>query len=226
MNTPVLELEHATRTAQSGEAGGFRGLSLAWQPGDLVLFEAVGGYALGGLADVLCGLVEAEEGVLRFEGRTWAERQPDEAAAARARIGRVFDGPGWINNLDVDENMTLAARYHRVWPEAEAYQQAASLARRLGLEEVPAGRPAHIATADLRRLQWVRALLGPRSLVLLERPLREVPADWVPPLLAEVARRRAEGLAVGWLQARGEFPAAELKPTLHFTVERGNILRT
>lgn len=226
MNPPILEFQSVTYAAPAGEGGPIRALSFVLQPGELVLLETAMGSPLASWADLACGLVEPESGTVLFEGRSWAGLTPDEAAAARGRIGRTFDGPGWISNLDVDENITLAARYHGTVADEAAYQQAHDLARRLGLDGLPAGRPAHVPAHELRRLQWVRALLGPRRLLILERPLRDLPVGWAGPLLAEVARRRAEGWAVCWLQTRGEVEVAHLKPTLQFDPERGNMART
>ena len=64
------------------------------------------------LADAAEGLAENYEGTAAFLGREWRSVPPVEGAALRGRIGRVFDavgavGTGWVNSLDVDENIML-----------------------------------------------------------------------------------------------------------------------
>lgn len=226
MKNNVLEFKDVHLAEASGNEIHLQGICLTLAEGDLALMEMPAEYTLDSLADLACGLVNPEQGSVLFEGMSWPARSPDEAALARGRIGRVFEGPGWVSNLDVDENITLTARYHQHLPDDQAYIQARALAKRLGLSDLPPGRPSHIARAELRRAEWVRALLGPRVLVLLQQPMRDLPRVWGVALLAEIERQRAAGVAFIWIQPWGELPAEQLKPTLHFQVESGNILRT
>ncbi len=222
----VLEFQNVSLNAEPPYEVGLRGLSFALAPGELLRVDVVAGRTVIPLADLAGGLLEPEEGEVLLNGRAWRDYAPDEAAVERGRIGRIFEGTGWISNLDVDENITLSARYHAHRSEAEALQEARELAVRLGLGELPAGRPVLHASTDLRRAEWVRALLGNPSLLILERPVRDLPSEWIPPLLAELDRRRAAGAAVIWIQKWPAPLAAEaLKPTLHFEVESGNITR-
>jgi phospholipid/cholesterol/gamma-HCH transport system ATP-binding protein len=134
-----------------------------------------------------------------FLGADWKTAPPDDQAARRGRIGRVFDGHGWISNLDVDENMTLARRHHTTRPAGEIERDAEALVRRFGLPELPRLRPALMAPADLRRAEWVRAFLGEPRLVILEQPTRDVFAEAIPALAAAVDDACARGAAVLWL---------------------------
>lgn len=222
----LLEFQSVQRAATSGGDITVHDLSFVLAPGELALFDVAAGQVPGTLADLASGMLDPDAGVVLFENQSWTERTAGQVAAARSRIGRVFAEPGWISNLDVDENVTLAARYHGVLEAGEAYRQAEVLAQRLGMPGLPAGRPAHVAVPDLRRAEWVRALLIPRRLVLLENPTRDMPAAWHKPLWSEVDRLRQEGAAVIWIEASGLAGLAErLKPTLQFSVETGNITR-
>ena len=222
----VIEFQKVSRKAEPPYEVGLSNLSFALAPGELLLVQVVEGRTVIPLADLASGLLEAEEGEVLLNGRPWRDYTPDEAAAERGRMGRIFEGTGWVSNLDVDENITLSSRYHAARPEPEALQAARELAVRLGLRDLPAGRPTLHTSADLRRAEWVRALLGQPYLLILERPIRDLPAEWIPPLLAEVERRRAAGTAVIWIQKWPPPLAAEaLKPTLQFEVESGNITR-
>jgi phospholipid/cholesterol/gamma-HCH transport system ATP-binding protein len=224
---PILEFQAVNASAQAPYDVGVQALSFVLEPGGLALVELRSGPVLSPLADLASGVLDPEDGVVLVEGVAWPSRTPDEAAALRGRIGRVFEGPGWVSNLDVDENVTLAARYHQRLEAAEADRLAQALALRLGLPGLPVGRPAHANRQELRRAQWVRALMGPPTLAILEEPMRDLSAEWGTPLLAEVERQRAAGVAFLWLQRpSGAWPLDVLKPTLHFVMESGNIRRT
>ncbi len=222
--TPVLEFRNVTLPAHPPYDAGVRGLSFALAPGELALVRLPYGASVTPLADLACGVIDPEEGEVLFRGESWATQSADHEAVQRGFIGRVFERAGWLSNLDVDENVTLARRYHqRLEPEA-ALAQAQELAARLGLAGLPAGRPAAVPRGELLRAQWVRALLGEPALLLLERPGRDLSAAVVAPLVAEVNRRRAAGVAVLWLTDDHErLEPAGLTPTLKFDLEDGNI---
>ncbi len=222
----LLEFRSVQRAATSGDDITVHDLSFVLAAGELALFDVASGHVPGALADLAGGMLDPDAGTVLFENQSWTERTAVQVAVARSRIGRVFAEPGWISNLDVDENVTLAVRYHGLMEADAAYREADALAQRLGLPGLPAGRPAHVAAPDLRRAEWVRALLGPRKLVLLENPTRDLPLAWHKSLWTEVDRLRREGAAVVWIQAAGATGLVDrLKPTLQFSVETGNITR-
>jgi phospholipid/cholesterol/gamma-HCH transport system ATP-binding protein len=149
-------------------------------------------------------LAEGYDGTATFLGREWRSVPPDEGAALRGRIGRLFDavgavGTGWVNNLDVDENIILSRQHHTARPTSEIEAEAAKLARMFGLPGLPRGRPGQMRPPDLQRAACVRAFLGAPDLVLLERPDEGVYPDIMPPLINAVRSARARGAAAVWL---------------------------
>ena len=64
---------------------------------------------------------------------------------------------------------------------------------------------------DRRRLLWTRAFSGEPELLVLERPLREVPVEDRALFLKAVRQVRAEGRAVVWLEKTLE---ADVRATL------------
>lgn len=151
------------------------------------------------LADLAEGLVTPDSGSVKFADAEWEEMDPDQAATARGRIGRVFEKRGWISNLDVDENITLAQRHHTTRPLAAIEAEALTFAKQFGFDELPHLRPALLRGGDLRRAAWIRALLGAPRLVLLEHPLREIPSANAVQLLDAVNAARARGAAALWI---------------------------
>ncbi len=198
--TDVLDIREVHLAPRPPYDVGLAGLSLALKPGELCLVRVSEGEPVTPLADVASGIVEPEAGAVLFEGKEWSVCSADVAAAMRGRIGRVFERAGWLSNLDVDENITLAQRYHTQRNPDEILHEARALAEELGLEGIPAGRPAHVERDLLQRAQWIRALLGSPRLLLLERPGRDLPAKELAPLIAAVNKRRdRDGVAVLWL---------------------------
>lgn len=219
----VLELREVFVEVRPPYDAGLRGISLRLAPGELVLIRTPEGAPVTPLADVASGLTPAEAGAALFEGREWTTCSAHDAAVARGRIGRVFERAGWLSNLDVDENLTLAQRYHARRDPAEALAEAQALARELGIAAIPPGRPAFVDRAVLQRAQWIRALMGAPSLLLLERPARDVGAADAESLVRAVNRRREQhGVAVLWLTDSHErLTDSALRPTRKCAMEEG-----
>jgi ABC-type lipoprotein export system ATPase subunit len=152
------------------------------------------------LGDLALGLEPAAAGAVHLLGHDWASIDPDDACVLRGRdTGRVFGGAAWMSNLDLDENLTLAARYHRTMdaPGAHASVQAAAAA--LGLPELPAGRPAWLSARILQIAQWARALHHAPRLLVLEDPLHHLPRESAEAFARALATARHEGAAVLWI---------------------------
>jgi len=198
--------------------------SLEVRPGELVAVRLEPQAQQTPLADAAQGLVSPASGRVLFLGGDWARLAPDEAARRRARIGRVFEGRGWISNLDVIENITLAARHHTARPVAEIVAEAQALAVRFGLAAIPAGRPAAVARAELRKSEWVRAFLGAPALLLLEHPVRHVEEAGVPALLDAVREARARGAAGLWIDDGGPLAMPAIEPTRRYRMEGARLL--
>lgn len=221
---PLLEFRNVSLRTISPYDAGLQAVSFNLRPGEVALVRLAYGHTITPLADLASGLLDPAEGEVVYQGVAWTHRDAAEGARLRGGIGRVFERTGWVSNLDVDENITLARRYHdRCAPEA-ALQEARAIATALGLPGLPVGRPATVARQDLRRAEWVRALMGEPKLLLLERPGRELPLADLARLASEIERRRALGTAAIWLTDRPE-NALEcgLRPTLKFNLEGGNM---
>ena len=146
--------------------------------------------------DWLTGIAPPPAGEMFWKGVEWRARGPDEAAAERGRLGCVFAAGGVVMNLDMDENVWLPARMHR---RAEAAESIEKWARFFGCWPLPPERAPAVRERDRRRLLWTRALAGSPEALILERPLREAPAEDRALFLKAVRRARAEGCAVVWL---------------------------
>ncbi|HMO49714.1 MAG TPA: hypothetical protein PKE26_02565 [Kiritimatiellia bacterium] len=201
---PVVELTGATLPLLPAYDVGLESVDLTVEKGALVMILLEHGAQDHPLADVVSGLVQLEEGRVRIFGGEWRLWNPDQQAKARWRIGRVFNGHGWMSNLDVDENVTLAERHHGQRALAGITEEMTMWARLVGLEAIPFTRPSVTDREELRRSEWVRAALGNPWLLLLERPGRELADGWLSDLAPLVHRLRTAGAAVIWLAESDE----------------------
>jgi len=198
-NDSILEFTDVTiATAPLGHSG-LSHVNARLRPGTLTIIQVEPGNERLPLADLAEGLLCPEEGSVSFQDEAWTTMPPEQVLQRRAQIGRVFDGHGWISNLNVNENVTLSQRHHTRRPIAEILAEAEALARVFGLSELPKIRPALVAHQDLRRSEWIRAFLGQPLLVLLERPMQGVPLEHLPRLINAVRKACVQKAAVLWL---------------------------
>ncbi len=183
--------------------------------GDLAIVDTATRGGSCSLAEIATGLTEPTQGSVTFLGEDWQELKPPRAAALRGRIGRVFTRQSWISNLDVDENVTLAQRYHTGRSHRQVLAEAETLAQTFGLPGLPAVRPARAGRQELRLAEWVRAFLGTPRLIILEEPMRGVASGLFAHLIQTVEAARERGAAVLYLT--GDSPERDLA-TPHATI--------
>lgn len=217
MNTTETVLEFKQVTVEGGYLydTAIWQVSFRLQRSELMLVRLEAGHFSLPLADAAQGLVEAIEGGVFFFGEAWSALSDKAKSAARARIGRVFEEPGWISELDMDENITLSQRHHTRRPESEIRDEAAELARRFSLPGLPQSKPSDLLAADLRRAACVRAFLGRPELLILERPTAGVYPEIMPALMGSVRAAQSRGAAVLWTTDDWEvWNDPGIKPTL------------
>lgn len=220
----ILEFKHVRVDCPPLADCGVEGVSFALSAGELVLVRVAHGQRRTAIPDLAQGLLAPAEGQVCIAGEDWQSLDPGRAAAQRGRIGRVFDHGGWLSNLDVDENVTLAQRFHTSRPAAEIQAEAQALAAQLGMTALPAVRPPAVSRLDLIRSQWVRALLGRPLLVVLDHAADELDAEYWDPLLAQVAAARAAGSGILWLTSdHAQWQEPRLNATLKFVLKHGKM---
>ncbi len=190
---PVLQFDEVTASGGHHYDSGLYAINLTVNPGDLVLIRLANEQTRSPLADAATGLILPEEGTVRFLGKPWGELSMEQAAVERGLIGRVFAGTGWVSDLTVEENITLAQRHNTRRPESEIRSEAASLATLFSLPGLPRGFSSAVRRQDLQRAACIRAFLGKPKLLILEEPSSGVYPQIMTPLMASIrAARGAE----------------------------------
>jgi phospholipid/cholesterol/gamma-HCH transport system ATP-binding protein len=222
---PVLELDRATAESHAGYDCGLYDVSLTLAAGDLALVRLEADGARSPLADAASGVIDLESGAARFAGEDWSRMSLNHSARCRGRIGRTFEGHAWVSNLDVDENVLLAARHHTGRADADLAEEAASLARQFGLPGLPRGRPNQTRRQDLQRAALVRAFLGSPTLLILERPEHGVYPQVMASLTNAVRAACRRGAAVLWLTNHADvWQDPGVRPTARYAASGSQVL--
>ena len=218
--TPILEFKDVTLGAGASQMIGLKGVSFTLNRGEIIMVALEEGREHIPLASLAQGLVVQDSGHVYFKGAEWTEMGPSRLSLQRGLIRRVFEHFGWISNLDVMENISLAECYHTGRPPDEIAQEIRSLARRFGLDTVPDARPSRVHSMTLRKLEWVRAFVGTPDLILLERPLFGAPKADAPKLAQAVCEAARRGVAVLWMADDLRFlESCDVAPVRHFRMD-------
>ena len=174
------------------------GVTFTLSQGELLLIRLERGRFRLPLADLAAGVLEPGQGTVEFLGENWLRMSPDYSSTQRGKIGRVFEDHGWISNLDIGENITLAQRHHSTRSDSDIEEEATHLARMFGLPGLPHHPVAGMHREDLRRSELIRAFIGTSVLIILERPTRNIFPGIMPPLMNAIRAARDRGSAVIW----------------------------
>ncbi|NNE90508.1 MAG: hypothetical protein HKN23_02575 [Verrucomicrobiales bacterium] len=173
----------------------------------------------------LLGLRKPLEGEIRFQGKPWDERNVTMLENDRRKIGTVWDArsrrvSAWVANLDVDENVFLAADFDSSRRHRSIIEEARELAEQFGFENGPPSiRAAQASAADLIRSQWIRAfLVRPMEFLILDNPIEDAPSASIPELVEKVKEALDKGVAVLWAaEYNPPFSELDLSPDFLLT---------
>lgn len=146
-------------------------LSFEARAGEVLAIIGPNGAGKTTLFNLLSGLVAADGGRIRFDGRDITHWTPERRC--RAGIGRTFQIMQPFEDLSVLENVATGALFGRrpACSVKEALERAAEACERVGLAERVRWRPSNLNPAELKRLELARALATSPRLLLLDEIL-------------------------------------------------------
>lgn len=169
------------------------------------------------LIELIVGLRQPEKGQIRVQGLRWDSLQYDHLFKLRSRIGRVFAGPAWIQNLTVGDNIRLAAQHHKINVRNIAEQLEYWTMRLAGpfagdIKRSMRRRPAFVQEHLLQIGQLIRALINEPQILILERPHKALPDEVFQPFALAVSQICNAGATVLWFTDK---PLDGLPETAH-----------
>jgi phospholipid/cholesterol/gamma-HCH transport system ATP-binding protein len=219
--SPVLEMIGALPEAS---VSGFARAPLDFRlmAGECALIDAQDASQAVKFADICCGLLPLQSGIVRFLGHDWMHASDEFASAMRGQIGRVYGEGSWIGFLGIDTNILLPQLHHTRRPESDLRETAAQLSRHFGLPGLPIARPDTLASIDLARAACVRAFIGQPQLLILSSSELEPITDLAQPLMQALTAAHDRHAASIWLTCRDAVWNDPFFPAVRFRLtERG-----
>jgi ABC-type nitrate/sulfonate/bicarbonate transport system ATPase subunit len=183
--TEPLSFENVTR--RYGELTALAGIDLRLRGDEITAVVGPSGSGKSTLLELVAGLQEPSEGVVRVNGATGAAERR-EACSFMPQRDLLLP---WRDAL---ANAALALECQGV-PRREARRLAEPLFERFGLAEFERSRPAELSGGMRQRVAFLRTLLPGRPLLLLDEPFGALDAitradlqEWLAGMLAAEPR--------------------------------------
>ncbi|MEU6850904.1 ABC transporter ATP-binding protein [Actinacidiphila alni] len=191
MTAPAEPLLTATGLRKSyGPTPALDGADFSIRPGEVVAVMGPSGSGKSTLLHCLAGIVRADSGDVRYDGRSMAGMSDGERSALRrADFGFVFQFGQLVPELTCLENVAMPMRLGGTKRRA-AEKQAALWLDRLEVADVAGKRPGEVSGGQGQRVAVARALVSGPRVVFADEPtgaLDSLNGERVMRLLTEAA---------------------------------------
>ena len=150
---PVLELAGLERSFGSNRV--LRSIDLRVERGEVVTILGGSGSGKSVLLKHLIGLLEADAGTLRFDGRDATHLREADWIGLRKQVGYVFQGSALFDSLSVYENVAYPLREHERWTEAQIGGRVAACLEAVGLPGVSVCCTRGVMTFPYLNHTWI-----------------------------------------------------------------------
>lgn len=168
-----------------------RGLDFSLPPGVFATVYGRSGAGKSTLLNIIGGLDRAYQGDVSIGGVAYGKLSDAALSRLRGRrIGFVFQNPVFLDHLDVQANLSLAARFAGGDPSKRSAQ---ALLDRFGLNELLHRLPGELSGGQLQRLALARALVGDPLLLLGDEPTGNLDEESANLVIAELIKLKQAG---------------------------------
>jgi phospholipid/cholesterol/gamma-HCH transport system ATP-binding protein len=154
-----------------GEKTVLDGVDLDVMPGTSMVVIGGSGTGKSVLIKCILGLLTPDDGIIEIDGRDLLRLGGEERAAARAKIGMLFQDGALFDSLPVWENVSFALLAQRRAPRAEAKRRAAEVLGQVGLAaSVGDMSPAELSGGMQKRVALARAIAAQPEILFFDEP--------------------------------------------------------
>ena len=172
MTSYALEARDLAKRYGGADTGvdAVRGVSLAIEPGEIVLIMGPSGSGKTTLLSMLGGLLRPTEGEIRLDGTVLTELSESRLPQLRlTRFGFVFQDFNLLSALTVLENVAIVAELAGM-KRGAAREKASGLLAELGLGQRLGFLPDRLSGGEKQRVAIARALINDPALILADEP--------------------------------------------------------
>jgi phospholipid/cholesterol/gamma-HCH transport system ATP-binding protein len=175
-----------------GEKAVLRGLDLDVGVGESVVVIGGSGTGKSVLLKCILGLLKADRGSIKIDGREVVGMSPSERESVMAKFGMLFQGSALFDSLRVWENVAFGLIQGRHMPRDQAREIAHEKLAAVGLgADVGALGPAELSGGMQKRVALARAIAAEPEIIFFDEPttgLDPIMADVINELIVKCTR--------------------------------------
>jgi phospholipid/cholesterol/gamma-HCH transport system ATP-binding protein len=119
---------------------------------------------------MLIGLLDVDEGTIKFDGEDVTHKSERAFAEVRKRIGMLFQGAALFDSLTVRENVAYGLREHLHMSEGEMRDRVAESLAAVGLHGIEHMSPSDLSGGMKKRVGLARAIAVRPEVLLYDEP--------------------------------------------------------
>lgn len=200
--TPLMVARGVSKSFASGNGriDVLRGVDLDVHAGRTISICGESGCGKSTLLNLLAGIEAPDEGTIHWHGKPIHDLPQARLPRMRAQfLGFIFQAFYLIPELDVMDNVLIAARIARREPMTTSRNRARELLGELGLDGRLRSLPEQLSGGERQRVAIARALINEPKVVLADEPtgnLDEKTSDRVIDQLLTIVNTRATALVM------------------------------
>jgi phospholipid/cholesterol/gamma-HCH transport system ATP-binding protein len=146
------------------------GLDIDIFAGEIVTIIGESGSGKSILLKAMMGLLDIDEGTIRFDGTDVAGQTEQEWMQTRRRIGMLFQESALFDSLDVHENVAYALRVQTTMTEEEIATRVSETLALVGLPGIETMAPSDLSGGMRKRVALARAVAVRPEVVFYDEP--------------------------------------------------------
>ena len=146
------------------------GLDIDVCAGEVVTIIGESGSGKSILLKAMMGLLEIDEGTIRFDGEQVAGQTEQQWMQTRRRIGMLFQESALFDSLDVYENVAYALRVQTTMTEEEIAARVGETLALVGLSGIETMAPSDLSGGMRKRVALARAVAVRPEVVFYDEP--------------------------------------------------------
>ena len=201
MGALTLDVDHVTKRYGDGETAvtAVRDVSLAVEPGEVVLIMGPSGSGKTTLLSMMGALLRPTSGAIRLDGTALSELSEGRLPAIRLRqFGFIFQDFNLLSALTIRENVALVAELAGM-KRPLARQKATAILTDLGLGARLDFLPEKLSGGEKQRVAIARALINDPALILADEPTANLDSKIgheIMRLLRQIAKEQGRSVVI------------------------------